>query len=264
MMTARFSNRGRSRWMAAALLVVAANAKAQNKPYGVIRVVGDSGNVSVVAAEVTFTATDGRVIARGSTNDRGEARLVVDDSSLKRLRLSVRRIGYRAVQQEIVAPFNAIVLLQPTAARLDEVRVDAGVLRSKQNYFISGDDIARSSRGLFDALDVVKKLRPEMRGDANRLCPNTNKLWINGRRVYFDATGNGVVGRLKRSPFPRYNTLDTVLASIKSEHVAEMRYINCWDTPPDGLQQDAIYIVLRPGVEWDWKHGSFVGSTARP
>jgi len=244
------------------MVFFAASAGAQRRPTSVIRVVADSGSVPVVAAEVTLAAADGRIVARGATDDRGEARLVIDDSTITRLILNVRRIGYIASRQEIVAPFNVRVLLHATAARLDEVRVDAEVLRSKQNYFISGDEIAQSNRGLFDALDVVKKLRPEMRGDENRLCPNTNKLWINGRRIYFDATNNANVGRLKRVPFPRYNTLDTLLRSIKSEHVAEMRYINCWDKPPEGLQQDAIYIVLKTGVEWDWKHGSFVDSVS--
>jgi len=153
------------------MLLLAASAGAQSRPAGVIRVLADSGSVPVVAAEVTLTATDGRVVARGSTDERGEARLVVDDSTFKRLVLNVRRIGYGAVRQEIVAPFNVLVLLHPTATRLDEVRVDGGVLRSKQNYFISGDQIAQSNRGLFDALDVVKKLRPEMRGDANGSVP---------------------------------------------------------------------------------------------
>jgi hypothetical protein len=58
--------------------------------------------------------------------------------------------------------------------------------------------------------------------------------------------------------------VDSVLASIRSEHLAEVRYVNCWDTSMSGLgTNNAIYIVLKPGIAWDWGRGSHVAVPRR-
>ena len=60
--------------------------------------------------------------------------------------------------------------------------------------------------------------------------------------------------------------VDSVLASIRAEHIAQIRLVNCWDTSLPGVgANNALYVVLKQGVDWDWKRGSFVAasSTAR-
>jgi hypothetical protein len=60
------------------------------------------------------------------------------------------------------------------------------------------------------------------------------------------------------------DAMDTVLSWIHPEHVAEMRYANCWDTSmPEIGTNDALYIVLKPGVKFGWGRGTYVDSGGR-
>jgi hypothetical protein len=114
-------------------------------------------------------------------------------------------------------------------------------------------------------------------GDRCRHEPVDN-VWINGRRVLFMARQTPVFGarsRVRSGTRPLTTArkgqgeppaVDSVLASIRAEHIAEIRLVNCWDTSLPGVgANNALYVVLKLGVDWDWKRGSFVvdSSTTR-
>ena len=47
---------------------------------------------------------------------------------------------------------------------------------------------------------------------------------------------------------------------IHSEHIAEVRYVDCFDKSMPGLPQlpwGALYVTLKPGIDWNLKRGSF-------
>src|SRR4029079_7853979 len=83
--------------------------------------------------------------------------------------LVVRRLGFNQVTGPLVLDEdvkNAIVILRPVAQRLAGVQVDARPL--PKDYTVSATDIAVETRPLYNALDIIKKMRPEMRGDRRK------------------------------------------------------------------------------------------------
>ncbi len=104
-----------------------------------------------------------------------------------------------------------------------------------------------------------------MLGDKGR-CPGqaVDNVWVNGRRVLWMAKFAGAaqggpvhVVRRARKPTPEPDLVDSVLASIRAGDIAEIRYVNCWDTSMPGLgTNNAVYVVLKPGLDWDWQRGS--------
>ncbi len=100
-------------------------------------------------------------------------------------------------------------------------------------------------------------------------------VWINGRRVLFMAKNVPTLGsrslrsigsvRLRnggggaRSEPP---AVDSILATMRAEHVDVIRLVNCWDTSMPGVgSKNALYVSLKPGIDWDWRRGSFVADT---
>jgi hypothetical protein len=198
--------------------------------------------------------------------------------------LAARKIGFRPAQVPLRFDpgdtLTAEVELEPTTTpELPGVRVEAARGR---NYFIDSAEIAATRGRVIDnAFDILRKLRPDMLGDKGR-CPGlpVDNIWINGRRVLFMAAiqsavqrgssgaGGAVVRRRGAStskPTSEPDLVDSVLASIKRADVAEIRYVNCWDVSMSGMgTNNAIYVVLKPGVTWDYGLGSHADSnTAR-
>jgi len=182
--------------------------------------------------------------------------------------------GYAAKDLAGVSALN--VVLEQLSVSLDTVRTEADRLASK-NYLLNGRDITQSSRPIYDAFDAVRKLRPNMLGDRGRLCPHVSNVWINGRRVFWNAAL--LTRRVYTDPAPGSRSVspprsrvsagpdaDSVLRTIKAEHIDEIRYVNCWDTSMPQLgTNDALFITLKPGIDWNWKLGSFaVESPTRP
>ena len=54
-----------------------------------------------------------------------------------------------------------------------------------KGHALSAEEITKTTRGVFNALDAIRKLRPSMLGDGLRLCDKVHNVWINGRREYF-------------------------------------------------------------------------------
>jgi hypothetical protein len=162
-----------------------------------------------------------------------------------------------------------VLRLQATpATQLAAVVVEA----SRSNYVLDGFQIAASGRPIRDAFEALRKLRPYMLFDGDR-CRHevVDNVWINGRRVLFMASQVPVFGArsVRTVGGTRVSTsggeppaIDSVLASIRAAHVEEIRLANCWDTSLPGVgSNNALYVTLKPGIDWDWKRGSFAVDT---
>jgi hypothetical protein len=208
-----------------------------------------------------------------------------------RYQLVVRKVGY--VQTARLVPVAAgdtltvavaLAPLPPGLPALDTVRV-TGARGIPKAYYINADEIAHSTRGLFDAWDVVRKLRPDMITDKDR-CPGEGLkyIWVNGQRLPDDdvpappppppspqrrsGSGRGGRGGGSGRPLPTPSVgaqpaePGSVIAMINPEHIAEVRYLDCWDTSVPGIGgQRALFVTLKPGISFDRKRGSYVDST---
>ncbi len=204
----------------------------------------------------------------GSTDAKGHYTFLVPHDS-GRYSLLARKIGFAPVETSLFGDgrdtVNINLILTPASPNeLPSVRVEASA-RGK-NYFLDSAEIA-STRGrtIRDAYDALRKLRPDMLGDKGR-CPSepVDNVWVNGRRVLSMARFTGAaqggpvhVVRRARKATPEPDLVDSVLASVRAEDIAEIRYVNCWDRSMPGLgTNNAVYIVLKPGLDWDWGLGS--------
>jgi hypothetical protein len=166
----------------------------------------------------------------------------------------------------------ALTLGRLPPSLLDPITIEA----TRSNYVLGAAEIAASRRPVRDAFEVLQKLRPSMLYDRDRCKAEVvENVWVNGRRVLFmaknvpilGARGGRTVGGVQistagggsRSEPP---AVDSVLASIQAEHLLEIRLVNCWDNSIPGVGgKNALYVALRPGVDWDWKRGSFVADS---
>jgi hypothetical protein len=180
---------------------------------------------------------------------------------------------------------------------LETVKVTAAEDLKRKSYYLTADDIENSSRAMIDATDIFK-LRPDMmtsRGGALACAvPWTDRngsiesVWVNGVRVILPVVDSAYVAgrkpalgiatlpprpnpRITRLPaaaaplkpaFTQFSHLDSVLsilAIIKPEHIAEITYHDCFDQSVGKTHSDmAMFIVLKPGVGFENGRGSYV------
>lgn len=232
--------------------------------------VRDETNRAVSGADVMFVQGAGGAFVAGRTDTTGTYQLLDADSLPLPVSVVARKLGYaptRATLSDVRADGADVLLtLRPTAA-LDTIRINA-TMRGK-NYVLGKAEILGSTRTIRDALEALEKLRPEMLGDQGR-CPSdpVTNVWINGRRVFFKVSSAAPARMRKRGAYrvsadPRQSggelAVQKVLASIKPEHLSEIRYVNCWDITTAGIgTNNAIYITLLPGFTWDMSRGSHV------
>jgi len=208
--------------------------------------VADSAGAPVAGANLVVLTAFRDTLGRGVTGGDGRALVQVDSGRGER-QLVVRRIGF--VRADRVFRFAAAdtptvsLVLRRAPQMLATITVEE---RRKAPYnFVNADEIDSMSthRTLYNARDVVYKLRPDMVSGWHcaGMRSSGGTVWVNGRR--------------ERSPgFPG----DSVLALVHAEHVSEIKYENCTSTVVKRVGgQDAIFVVLKPGVAFDLKHGSF-------
>lgn len=237
-----------------------------------VAVVGSDGlalrdvNVAVSRAQI------GALLA-GRTNDSG---LHVFKAILQpgAYMLLARRPGFSAGEArfDVGESDSVSVTVRLTASAATDL-APVVVEARRSNYVLTRADMIASGRQIRDAFEALRKLKPSMLYDKDRCRAEVvDNVWINGRRVLFmakqvSAFGTGAsrtvgamrvttTGRGARSEPP---AVDSVLASIRAEHVEEIRLVNCWDTSLPGMgANNALYVALKPGIDWDWKRGSFV------
>ena len=235
-----------------------------------VRVIG-ADSLPLPGVNVAISRSDVGAILIGSTDGMG-AHVFSVDVGRHSYAVLARRPGFRPVERRLtIGQSDTIpVMLQLIPARptdLAAMRIEA----RPSNYILTSDQITRSRRYIPDAFDALRKLRPYMLFDGDR-CRHevVDNVWINGERVLFMAR-NAIVGpppatlveRRSRRVARQPAAVDSVLSSVRSEHLQEIRLVNCWDTSLPGVgAKNALYVTLKPGVDWDWKRGSVVADSS--
>ena len=219
----------------------ARESRAQGTAPGVV--VGhvvDSAGRAVPDAEVRAALSDAPTDVRVGRS-RTDGRFALEGlPSGQSHHLVVRRVGYRpdTTAGVVVRPGDTtrvVIVLRPAAVALPTVTVrERRAARFSRPFIdsteIAAADIPRSYRR--NAWDVVHYLRPVMLGDWNWKCAATEHVFVNGIRE----TSRNIVKPAD------------VLARIPADDIAEMRYVNCWDTAMPGVAgSNTVYVVLKPG-----------------
>ena len=94
-------------------------------------------------------------------------------------------------------------------------------------------------------------------------CPGVQEVWVNGKRIRLPPRPSDLALARRRvgvSPRARYTiSALSVLSEIAPEHIEEMTYHDCFDSTIAAVgSTNALFIVLKPGVEYDPGVGSFV------
>lgn len=254
-----------------AALASAAAGGQQPSPTVTIRVrVVDTADHPIQGAEITLTRGLKQVVARGQSDARGQRALSAPRVG-EPIQLTARKLGYAPANQ-FVSPENdpaidVTLIMHVVVQTLAPVAVTAreSILR-KRNH-LDADDIENSPRPIFDGLDAITKLRPDI------VDPPENSpadpcglfyLWVNGRRVLLPSDSAKlddpmVESRLKSLMPPPPKWIGFALSKIKPEHIEEVTYKGCNDTSMEGVAgRNAAFIVLKPGIGYDWQTGTFV------
>jgi hypothetical protein len=252
---------------------IASSAAAQRSKQSVVRVfVVDSAGTAVTGAELAVVRGLNAVIAHGSTDHYGRASLgfAGDDGEYD---IVVRKIGYPRSDRVFEMGSRdtialSIVISPPIAKTLDAVRVTAKQDIKTKVYSIDADAIAASTRPLFTAWDIVTKLRPDMAGGRAPCSDDRINLWVNGSRIRFVPTNDMAMAREHISRSQSVSGISDIvfaLYEIEPEHIAEMRFRDCFDTTvPDVGGSNALFVVLKPGVVYEPGAGSFVADKWPP
>lgn len=261
--------------------------------------VADSTGAPVAGADVSIVRELTAVLARGTTNDRGDQTLTIPRSGAEK-NLIVRKIGFvradRFFADSTEQTLN--VRLARVVQSLEAVRVTAEENLRHKSYFIDAEAIENSPRPVVDALDIVTKLRPDMiwgrQGEPDRIglhgnasgyragppspimtarqgakygyCPPVQNVWVNGERQRLIAFNPMAYRRLTGDAVLLGPLLATVLASIKPEHVQEIEYHPCTDVIADAPTNstNAIFVTLKTGIGYEAGVGSYLATGPRP
>lgn len=245
---------------------------AQPSRPAVVRVVAvDSSGVPVQSAELTIRRGLRDVVARGTTDSLGAATLVVTglrDST--DLQVTMRKIGYARGDRFFAAPpHDTIVvglMVPPPLNTLAPVKVSAGANLKWRSYHLDADEIDKSDVPFVNGWDVVKRLRPDMLTSRGGCATGIQEVWVNGKRIRLPLLPIGMAREhalVGVSPNARFTYVPvTVLSEIAPEHIAELTYRDCLDTSMAVVgSTNALFIVLKPGVEYVQDVGSFVVET---
>jgi len=281
-------------------LLVAHTGRAQSPATVAVHVhVTDSVGAPVAGAEVSVVHDLTAVLARGTTNERGDETLTIARETGEK-DLVVRKIGFVRVDRFFrdVSQAGFAVRLVRVVQSLSAVKVTADEDVRRKSYFIDAEGIENSNRTIVDALDVVTKLRPDMiwgrRGQPDRIglhgnaagyratapsprqtaaqgakygyCPPVQDVWVNGERQQFVPTNPTAARRLTGDAVLIGPLISTVLASIRPEHIQEIAYHPCTDviegTPVHST--NAIFVTLKSGIGFDPVVGSYLAMSPSP
>lgn len=247
-------------------------ARAQASPSVLVRVVAvDSSGAPVRSAELTITRGLRDVVAHGITDSLGAAALLVPDvRDSTDLQVTMRKIGYaRSDRFFSVAPhdttFVGLMVPRPLPT-LAPVKVSARADVKWTSYHVDADDIANSNIPFTDAWDVVKRLRPDILTSRGGCDTGVQEVWVNGKRIRLPLPPFGMAAaraRVGAPPRARFSYVPvSVLSDIAPEYIEEMTYHDCFDTSMAAVGSvNALFVTLKPGVEYVENVGSFVIET---
>lgn len=252
------------------LVVSATTARSQSAPRAVVRVSArDSTGAPVTQAELTVVHGLRDVVARGTTDDEGQGTLVLTDvKDSTDYQVVMRKIGYaRSDRFFSVGPRDTakieFTVAQPRSSTLAPVKVTAEANFLRKSYYLDADDIASSQWYFTDGWDVLKRLRPDMLTSRGGCETGVQEIWVNGKHIRLPlrptgmAAARALVGVPTRARFT-YPPV-TVLSEIAPEHIESMTYRDCFDHSMAVVgTQNAVFVVLKPGVVYQQDVGSFV------
>ncbi len=265
----------------AATIVFAARGAAQAAPPNqapagpplVISVhVIDSGRVAIEGADVAVLVGLSQSKASGATDQSGHVSLTVTHPEGD-YQLVVRKIGYNRSDEFFHGKPGRLafeVIMQRTPQSLAAVRVTAQEDLKRKSYFIDADEIAQHSDILYDASDILKKLKPDM--VCGRSCnpwgnghprptPAVSRpnAWVNGRRILMIATDPVCqIGRRGALTGLSPGTMQ-VLCEIRPEHIEQITFLDEFDNSVGKVgSNSALYIVLKEGVVYEPGKPSYV------
>ena len=259
---------GSSPWFLALPLLLAASGNVSAQRVTTLRVtVIDSVALPIADADVFIVRSLNAVVASGRTDQAGIASVSVAHARGDH-QLVVRKIGFKRADRFLVlgdsSSARVRIVLQRVPVELPTVSVSGQQDARRRSYHIDADEIMTSDRPIDDALDILTKLRPDMlfsrmgRRMASAQIPPCliQDVWVNGRRVVFPpVTDMDRARRMTPAPVDVIATLRT----IHPEHVAEISYADCFDTSVEKPHaQNAVFVVLKPGVDFAAGRGSFV------
>jgi hypothetical protein len=270
-----------------------AAARAQRTRDLVIHVVVvDTATHGIAGVELSVVRGLNEQVTRGVTDATGSSDLRVPHDS-GAYQVIGRRIGYqRAVHFFAKALGDTIGIrleMRRAVQVLEAVAVTEKEDVARKSYHIDADEIANSSRTIIHVNDILTKLRPDMLDGRSGTCSLQN-VWVNGQYIEFapedphallrrgvaptppasasrpilSGKGGTSPRGLRSTPAQRAAAVAwSVLWSIKPEHVDEINYVDCFRDPVHKRNSDnAVYVVLKPGIDFIAGIGSFVADTA--
>ena len=255
--------------LAVVTLAGANRLAAQTSPRATLQIYAhDSSGAAIPGAELTVLQGLRDVLATGTTDSTGHARIFVDGLTDKTdLEVVMRKIGYVRGDRLFVAAPHDLVLVEITVPRanptLATVKVTAKVDPKWKSYHIDADEIDNSDAYFTDAWDVVKRLAPDMLTSRGGCATGVQNVWVNGKRIVLPLAPTGMAAaraRINIPPRARFGYAPvSVLSDIAPEHIQEINYHDCFDTSMAAVGSDnAIFITLKPGVAYVRDEGSFV------
>jgi hypothetical protein len=250
-------------------LVAATTLGAQSR--AVVRVTArDSLGAPIPSAELTIVRGIRDVVARGRTDDAGQSVLTFEIKDSSDYQVTMRKIGYpRGDRFFETGPFDttrvAIVVASPRSAQLATVEVTAKESPKYKSYHIDADDIEAASATMYlgNAWEVVKRMRPDMLTSRGGCASGAVEAWVNGKRMRLPLTPTGMAAANALVGAPARTRVGyvpiSILSDIAPEHIAEINYHDCFDTSMAAVgNNNAIFVVLKPGVVYQMNVGSFV------
>lgn len=263
--------------------------------------VRDTANVPVSGVDVAIVRAVNEVKASGTTADDGRVVLQLEVTPGE-LQLVTRKVGYERTDRFFRTTAESLsfdVVLRRAVQQLNPVRVTAREDIKRRSYHIDADEIAAHADVLFDASDILAKLRPDMicgrscRPMASAIvrvqtparacpslvfleprtrCPKTESepslatnVWVNGQRIRLVAPDEAAVARQHGILAGLLPGTMTVLSEIKPEHIEEITYLDSTDNTVGTVgSNDALFIVLKRGVGYQPGKPSYVVADAAP
>jgi hypothetical protein len=265
------SNASSYLFLVVAAVVTAPRASAQSS--AVVRVTAtDSSGAPISNAELTVTRGIRDIVAHGATDSAGHGLLVVGDlKDSTDLQVVMRKIGYpRGDRMFTVAPHDTAavkIVVAQLRTTLAPVKINAAANLKWKSYHLDADDIANSDLPFTDAWDAVKRLRPDILRSRGGCRTGVREVWVNGKRIRLPLPPTGMAlarARVGAPPDARFGYIPvSVLSDIAPEHIEEMMYHDCFDSSMAAVgSNDALFILLKPGVAFQENVGSFVVDAA--
>ncbi|HXD47157.1 MAG TPA: carboxypeptidase-like regulatory domain-containing protein [Gemmatimonadaceae bacterium] len=259
----------------------------------IVRVhVTDTTGAPVAGASVAIVRGLQQVVAQGVTDANGQRVLTVAGAAGD-YDAMVRKIGFTRADRffgfQAGDTVTLHLLLAPAVQTLAQMNVTAPEDRKRLRRYVDADDIANSPRPILDAMDVVTKLRPDMMSDPT---PGSmdhcalDEVWVNGQHITLAPINDALAARaamkvhgtrfaspvapggnpgLTGPPMTPFGdarvpvSVQSVLATIHPEHIAEMTFHDCNDFSINRAHaRNALFVVLKPGVAFEPGIGSYV------